>query len=300
MPAPTCTDNKSKLASEQIRAALGPTPLFLTNDDGIASPGLAAAAQALLPLGPVLAVAPKGQQTSMGRARKGAPEACLCPYALEGSLQGVAACDPDRPARLHPAVALSLDASPAFCVLHAMANLPALRPRLLVSGVNYGENLGVNVTGSGTVGAALEAACLGIPALAVSLETSIEDHHNHSQQDWTGAIHFVRLFASKILRQGMPAGAQILKVDIPARATALTPWRITSLSPYAFFERKPAHPDLANPLSSFCIAKRDCSNDPPDTDSHAVLVAGLVSVTPMTVDLTARSALAPLGDWLRA
>ena len=284
--------------AQPLETLLGNTPLFLTNDDGIGSPGLAAAAQALLPLGPVLAVAPTGQQTSMGRARKGAADACLVPHPLEKELALLASHDRDRQAPLHPVQALSLDASPAFCVLHALANLPAIKPRLLVSGINYGENLGVNVTGSGTVGAALEAACLGIPSLAVSLETPIEDHHNYSEQDWSAAIHFVRLFATKILRQGMPAGAQILKVDIPASATAATPWRITSLSPYAFFERRPASPALDNPLSSFGISKRDCSKDPADTDSHAVLVAKEVSVTPMTVDLTAHEALRPLQDWL--
>ena len=284
--------------AQPLETLLGNTPLFLTNDDGIGSPGLAAAAQALLPLGPVLAVAPTGQQTSMGRARRGAPDARLTPYSLESNLAALAACDKEAHGALHSVTALSLDASPAFCVLHTMMNLPAMRPRLLVSGINYGENLGVNVTGSGTVGAALEAACLGIPALAVSLETPIEDHHAYSQQDWSAAIHFVRFFANKVLRQGMPAGAQILKIDIPATATSSTPWRITSLSPYAFFERKPAQPAMDNPLSSLGISKRDCSNDPVDTDSHAVLVAKEISMTPMIVDLTSRESFAPLHDWL--
>ena len=52
----------------------------------------------------------------------------------------------------------------------ASSNWPTGRPALVVSGINYGENVGVGVTGSGTVGAALEAAGFGIPALAVSLE----------------------------------------------------------------------------------------------------------------------------------
>lgn len=106
--------------------------ILLTNDDGIQSPGLAAAASALHPLGELRIVAPLHQQTAMGRAHTGAPDATLLPqrfFAGGKQLQ-----------------AFACDASPASAVGHGLMILQETLPDLVVSGINYGENLGTNIT----------------------------------------------------------------------------------------------------------------------------------------------------------
>ena len=133
-----------------------PPLILLTNDDGYNSPGLLAAAKALTAVGELLIVAPIEQQSGMGRSW---PETPGTMHKLEASLNGVT----------YPVYAL--EGSPAQAVAHGLLRIATRRPALAVSGINYGQNLGLVVTSSGTVGAAIEAAVAGIPSLAVSLET---------------------------------------------------------------------------------------------------------------------------------
>src|SRR5512136_2123903 len=153
--------------------------ILLTNDDGIASPGLAAAAAGLAPLGELLIVAPATQQTSMGRSRtqQGDLDGRLfrtCVTYGEQSWPGVGA-----------------HATPALTVEHGLRELASRPVSLVVSGINYGENVSTCVTVSGTLGAAFEAAERGIPALAFSLETGVMRYYDHDAQvDFTAAMHF--------------------------------------------------------------------------------------------------------------
>jgi 5'-nucleotidase len=92
----------------------------------------------------------------------------------------------------------SVDGSPGQAVLHGMYDVIQSTPDLVVSGINYGENVGAAITMSGTVGAAFEAASLGIPALAVSMQTSTEHHLSLSQDvDFAAAGYFTHKIAKK-------------------------------------------------------------------------------------------------------
>jgi len=257
----------------------------VTNDDGIASPGLRAAVQAALPLGEVLVVAPDRQWSGAGRGMLRGPERRISRYPLEemnlppsqGGLRGV--------------TAYQVDASPALVVLHALLELAPRRPALLISGINYGENLGSDVTISGTVGAALQAAAMGIPALAASLQTPKETHTNPSDSvDFTAAIHFTRLFARRLLTTPLPFDADLLKLDVPSDATPETPWRLTRVSRHAYFVSIP--PRRANLVEA---ARIDYAPLPhperaePDSDIYALAVERVVSVAPLSLDLTSRT-----------
>ena len=66
--------------------------------------------------------------------------------------------------------------TPAQAVLHGVLEIIPHKPDIVVSGINYGENVGLGITISGTVGAAMEAASMGILALAVSLQTATKSH----------------------------------------------------------------------------------------------------------------------------
>src|SRR5258705_5761952 len=152
-------------------------PLILfTNDDGIDSPGLWACAEAFADLGDILIVAPREQQSGTGRSMPITSEGRIYPREL--------------PKNGYPYKAYAVDATPAQAVQHGVLELADRLPSLVVSGINYGENSGNGVTISGTVGAALEAASLGIPALAVSQETGIDLHLTYADGDFSAAAYF--------------------------------------------------------------------------------------------------------------
>lgn len=262
--------------------------ILLTNDDGIASPGLAAAAAALAPLGELLIVAPFAQQTSMGRSRtqQGDLDGRLLPATVRhGALSwpGVAA-----------------HATPAMAVEHALLELAPRPVDLVVSGINYGENVSTCVTVSGTIGAAFEAAERGIPAVAVSLETGPMNYYEHDASvDFSGAAHFVAFFACLVLAavrnqsgdaaEGkLPPDVDVLKVDVPKTATSATPWTITRQDRISYYTPlRPARPDpFAGPGPIVMNVAKGCYGAE-GTDAWA-LAHGIVSVTPLSLDLTSR------------
>ena len=186
------------------------------------------------------------------------------------------------------------NASPAQAVQHGIIELADRTPDLVVSGINFGENVGAGITGSGTVGAAIEAAALNIPALAVSLETDFALHHNHDDSvDFTAALHFTRLFAERWLNGERLANVDILKIDIPASATPETPWRMTRLERSRYFiPLPPLRRNLGDVGRLGYTVDRDAPIDP-QSDAAAIR-EGVVAVTPLCIDLTAAITAADL------
>jgi 5'-nucleotidase len=262
--------------------------ILLTNDDGIDSPGLAALAAGLDPVADLLIVAPREQQSGMGRSLPKENDGRLFKTTVrygEQTWEGYAA-----------------HASPAQAVQHAILELSistARRIDLAISGINYGENVGTGVTISGTVGAALEASALGVLAMAVSLEVEPGLHLSNSDQvDFGVAAHFARLFAERWLAVPRPSDVDVLKIEVPANATPDTPWRITRV------ETEHYYIPVAYPRTSWEAAGQigytKVSELPanPNTDAGAV-VRGFVSVTPLSLDLTSRVDFGDLADLLK-
>jgi 5'-nucleotidase len=251
--------------------------ILITNDDGIASPGLRAAALAALPLGEILVVAPAHQWSGAGRSMPPGPEGSISHYPLEIDGQ--------------PIAAYQVDASPALVVLHALLELAPRRPALLISGINFGENVGSDVTISGTVGAALQGAVCGIPALAASLQTPKETHVNPSDRvDFAAAIHFTRLFTRYLLTVSLPFDVDLLKLDVPSDATPETPWRLTRVSRHAYFVSAPTQRDsLAERAAIDYGPTAHPERTEPDSDIYALAVDRVVSVAPMSLDLSSRA-----------
>jgi 5'-nucleotidase len=188
-----------------------------------------------------------------------------------------------------PWVAYAVDGSPAQAVQHALLEILPRKPDLVVSGINYGDNIGSGVTISGTIGAALEAASWDIPALALSQDADPQYHYSHSDEvDFSGAAHFTRYFAERMLALRLPADVDVLKVDVPRAATSQTPWEMVRLSRTRFyFPVKPQRQDLSQPgpLGYTVLVEHDRLEA--DSDVHAVL-RGVVAVTPLSLDLTSR------------
>ena len=260
--------------------------IAVTNDDGIDSPGLRAAAEAAAELGEVTIIAPTHQQTGMGRSLTGDMQARLQP--IDFHINGTAV------------PAYHCECSPALVVRHSLRTLfHRKKPDLLISGINYGENLGTNVTCSGTVGAALEAASFGIPAIAMSKQTEIESHHSYTPQDWTVSQYFQNYFSTYLLDSTDLQGVDILKIDVPGDATPATPWKITRLARTSYYYKVFENPDATSRLSD---AKTEIHVDPdrldPLSDIFVLAVDKEVSVTPMTLDLTSRVDFSSLKDVL--
>lgn len=262
--------------------------ILLTNDDGIASPGLLAAAEAICDLGELLIVAPATQQTGMGRGTPPILNGMLTIETLRVGCEDVQV--------------YALNGSPAQTVGIAVLGIAPRPPALVVSGINYGENLGTTVTGSGTVGAALQAAEMGVPGLAVSLETDKAYHYNHGGDvHWSAAAHFTRYFAQRILALSMPFDVDLLKVDVPANATPETPWRVTRQARQPYYK---VHPPKARMTPGPLIhmdygIKIDWDTLGRDTDIYAFARDRVVSVTPLSQDLTSRTDFNQLAQALK-
>lgn len=255
--------------------------ILLSNDDGIDSPGLLALAQALDPLGELLIVAPRHQQSGMGRAMPGTNDGRLFATRIGTEEKHW--------------TAYAAHASPAQAIQHALLELAGRRPALAAVGINYGENVGMSITISGTVGAAFEAAVYGLPSLAVSLEVPHVEQHlsNDPTVDFSVAGHFARRFAERLIAGGIPFDVDVLKVEVPDGATLRTPWRVTRLERTPYF--RPLPPERASLTDAGRIGYELMPNDALAADSDArAVVEGVVSVTPLSLDMTSRVDLADL------
>jgi 5'-nucleotidase len=256
-------------------------PLILVvNDDGIQSRGLWAAAEAVLPLGDVIVVAPDRQWSGGGR--------CM-PPDVTGCLE-----DASRYIGGTFVQAFAVDASPALAVGHGITELCPRMPDLVVSGINSGANLSIEVTISGTVGAALEGAAFGVPALAVSLEMDPKYHlSGDARADYGTAMAHTRRFAQRLLTTPLPSDVAALNLNIPADVPIDTPWRLTRLSRQRYFT--PTAPDRSTGSGrpGYRVLE-DLSGVAPDSDVWAIMADRVVSVTPLSLDLTSRGAMEAL------
>jgi 5'-nucleotidase len=263
------------------------TRIFVTSDDGIYSPGLRAAVEVLLALGDVTVVAPFKQQTSMGRSYYAEPNAVLVPVVFEVNKKKVRA--------------YGCECSPAVAVRHGLDVLFLDKnPDLVVAGINYGENLSIGIGTSGTVGAALEGAIQGVPALAISKQTDVYSHRNYTEQDWRVSGFFLKLFAGLLLSTQTPFDVDVLKVDVPDDATEQTPWRLTRLARHIYYSRVLANPSVESRVHDMKTGiDPSASSSEPGTDVHALVVERVVSVTPISLDATSRVNLDELDRVLR-
>jgi len=237
--------------------------ILVTNDDGVHSDGIKALASALAPLGDVTVVAPIQEASAIGHA-----------LTLR------------RPLRIDAigANVFAIDGTPTDCVNLAITHVLKGKPDLIVSGINKGWNLGDDVTYSGTVAGALEAALLGIPALAVSLRQT------RGAYDFSHAARAAALLAENILRRPLPPRT-FLNINVPKgqpkgyRVTVqATRNHVTSVA-----ER---HDPKGH--AYFWIEEGQNEWQPHDRSDYQAVRDGYVSITPLHPDLTAHHALAAL------
>jgi 5'-nucleotidase len=248
--------------------------ILLTNDDGIAAPGLAALWRAVRDLGEVTVVAPHAERSAVGHAITLADPLRVSEHAGPDGFAGFA-----------------VSGTPADCVKIAVRAILPEPPDLVLSGINQGANLGTNLLYSGTVSAATEAAMLGIPAAALSLA----DWH---AADFAAAAAFARRLAGEIGRRGLPPGVS-LNVNVPPlpaaqiRGVALT--RQGRVRLVEWFDRRN---DPRDRHYYWMVGERLVDEgDPGSGCDDAAVREGYISVTPINFDLTAEEVLRDLGGW---
>ncbi len=261
--------------------------ILLTNDDGIESPGLWAAAEAFADLGDILVVAPRLQQSGMGRS---------LPVTSEGRIHEQTRTFAGTAHKVY-----AVDGTPAQAVQHGVLELSDRLPALVVAGINYGENTGNGVTISGTVGAALEAASLSIPAIAVSQQTQTDLHLSYSRDvDFGPAAYFARLFGLWMMNHDAPDDVDVLKIDVPLSATVDTPWRVTRLSRNrVYWPTRPERVALSDIGRLGYKLDTDPASAEPNSDVYTVLQDGIVSITPISLDMTSRTDMYRLAQLLK-
>lgn len=253
--------------------------IMITNDDGIRSPGLMAAAAAAAAYGELLIAAPAVQQTGMGRAFPRTKESGM----IEETLMNVGGKE---------YTAYAVHGSPALTVAHGVIELSERKPDLCISGINYGENLGTTLTCSGTLGAVFEASSHGIPGIAVSVSVEFGKHRSEEFDaiDWKPARTILCKFIENVLMHGMPEKTDIWNINVPACVKEPFSYRFTTQSRQNYFYFvKPEKRELGKPYNLRSIQYVDMNSLEKNSDIYAVYVENKISVTPLSTDMTVRS-----------
>ena len=249
------------------------TSIIVTNDDGYTAPGIISLAEAMQALGEVRVCAPATNQSASGHK-------ITLHQNISYSRCAVGAGIP----------AIAVGGSPADCIALSLLGLVEKRPDIVVSGINRGENMAQDLTYSGTVTAALEAAISGIPAVAFSLSKADAD----APADYHVAAKVALAIAEMVLKQGLPPFT-ILNVNVPPveRLEQLRGIRLTRQGVRIYRD---------------CLVEVNDSvvrveGEPPTaitdelgTDVWAVH-HNYVSVTPVHLDMTAHRFMADLEAW---
>jgi len=263
------------------------THILLSNDDGIDSPGIWAAADALSELGYVTVAAPRDHMSGTGRG------------VLKGAQGGITT--KKLTVNNKEWDVFAVDGSPSQSVTHGILELVPQKPDLVVTGINYGENFGTDITYSGTVGAAIEAASLGIPGLAMSQQILFESWDKyHDEIDFTISAYFTKVFAKLMLEKKLPEDVHVLNVVVPADATRNTPWQVTPLADFRYFRPYVNREGDLHEKGHIHAHVLDESEIKPGNDVHTVRIEKKVAVTPLSINLTSRTDLPELENLLRS
>ncbi len=246
--------------------------VLLTNDDGIHAPGLWALHQAFAARHQVTVVAPDRERSAVGH--------------------GITLHQPIRfeKTRVNPHLTgFAVNGTPADCVKLGLAELLDTPPELVVSGINPGANVGINVNYSGTVAAAKEAAMAGIPAMAVSIIAPGDRHVG-------AAARFAETLSLQLMARGLPRGTflNVNLPDLPMDAIRGVRWSRQGNGVFAQHFEKRRDPRHRTYYWQGCDGQE--AYDQPDIDG-AALGDRYISITPIKCDMTDYDTLRELARW---
>jgi 5'-nucleotidase len=245
------------------------TYILVTNDDGVQAPGIFALATALRQLGDVEVIAPANNQSASGHKKTLFQDIKFEETRLrDGS----------------PAIAVG--GSPADCIAVAALGLKQWPPRIVLSGINRGANMGQDITYSGTVTAALESTIQGVPAVAVSLANMTANEPEDYETAAKVAVDVVR----RVLDKTLPPFT-ILNLNVP-NGRGVKGLRLTRQGVRIYrdeIEVNDGFVRIVGPEPSGMFEEEG-------TDLWAVH-NGYASLTPISLDLTAHHFIADIGAW---
>lgn len=248
------------------------TYVILTNDDGIDAPGILALTKALRPLADKLrVVAPALNQSNSGHKITLFQDIRIEERNVAGDVHGIA-----------------VHGSPADCIALASHGLVEWAPRLVVSGINRGANMGQDVFYSGTVSAAMEATIQGVPSLAVSLDK----RDANDEADYHTAAQIAVSVIQKMLTQDLPPFT-MLNLNVPSIDT-VKGVRLTRQGVRIYNDELEYSADRQ--IVKVVGEEPTGVVDELGTDLWAVH-NGYASLTPLQVDLTAHTFMAQLAAW---
>lgn len=241
--------------------------ILLTNDDGIYSEGLRQLELALREIADVFVVAPASE--------------------MSGASHSLTLSRPLRIRRIDERH-FTVDGTPTDCVTIALNQILTRdeRPDICASGINYGPNLGDDVSYSGTVAGALESTILGVPGLAFSLVAT-------EKFDFTEAARVSAQLVRKALDEKLPPNT-LLNVNIPQ--TAIKGVRLTN---QGLKHAKPVIVKQIDPRGKpyYWISEERIGFHAAENSDFEAVEAGYVSVTPLRSDMTNRRAFAEMQSW---
>ena len=246
--------------------------ILLTNDDGINAPGIRALADALSDMAELFIVAPLFEMSAMGHA--------------------ITISDPLKVSEIFrndQHFGWAIGGTPADCVKLAINGDLVPRPDMVISGINQGANVGLDIIYSGTVSAAYEGTILNIPAMAISLDS-------FTQKDFTAAAQVAAIMVKKIMEESLPSGT-LLNVNVPpGEFSSLKGFRITRQGTGTYEETLERREDPRHRVYYWLSGTRLRRDPDPELDENAIK-EGYISVTPLHYELTNTAFLDPLRSW---
>jgi len=246
--------------------------VLLTNDDGLHSPGLLALARALRRRAETFAVAPEHERSAASHA-----------ITLHKPLRAVRVKlgDTGLPA-------WATNGTPADCVVLGVLDLLGAPPDVVVSGINAGPNLGMDLIYSGTVSGAVEATLFGISAIAISVASFTGIH-------WEAAAAFAAHLAGEVHKHGIPPDT-FLNVNVPnLPAAKIRGVEITRQSSRRYVSRLDKRADPRG-RDYYWLTGSPTGDQDPGTDARAV-AEGRISVTPLRLDMTHEELTPTIRSW---
>ena len=246
--------------------------ILVTNDDGIYTDGIYWLWEAVKDIGNALVVAPDTEKSAVGHAITITNPLRTKFVNRKGGFSGHA-----------------VNGTPADCVKIAVRSILKSPPDLVVSGINYGANVGTNVIYSGTVSAATEGTILGIPSIAVSIDS-------HHPKDFKSAMDTTQYTLKKVLKFGLPEGT-LLNINVPdIPKEMIKGTRITTQGNAYFKDRFEKREDPRGNIYYWMTGESIDPDSSGNTDNRA-LKDGYISVTPIHYRLTNESFMSDLESW---
>ena len=254
---------------------------LISNDDGITASGILASKKSVEDLCETYVVAPETQQSGIGHALTLYEPLRVNEHTLKDGSKGY-----------------GVGGTPTDAVTIALFEIMDEKPDIMISGINTGFNLGkAELTTSGTLGAAIEAASFGIPTIAISQEVTRDDikfENGENQVNFDFAGKMLNKLVKIVLKKGLPEGIDLLNVNIPENPSD-DEFEVSFLSERMYV---PVIEKRLDPRGKpyYWIGGEPYDKHSSGSDGHALCNLGKATITPLKIDLT--SDLNSLKKWL--